>query len=356
MAMDVPLHPSVRLDRQPLHPSVRHLPPHVLRSPPKVSAATVATAAACARWARATRTMQLPATRGLHARAARVARRCEWPAGAGPDVPGCGMVSAGGVDPDRPKVNQDACYVAKLPDGRLQAMVLDGHGKKGHVVAGALKALLPALVAEGGDLSAAFRGSDAALRAAGLGRPAYASGAAAIAAVIRQGEAASPWEVQVACSGDCRAWLLEKLDGRWQGRAASEPSSCEAIAEKQRIEATGARVANGILWAGPIGVAMSRALGDLALRPFGLLAEPELSEFSDTTEGFLVLVSDGLSDVLSAADAAQIAASLEEDKSGLSIPEVLVAEARRRWQADLPLDVRIDDTTAVVIPLLSNID
>ncbi|CAJ1355538.1 unnamed protein product [Effrenium voratum] len=313
MAMDVPLHPSVRLDRQPLHPSVRHLPPHVLRSPTKVSAATVATAAACARWARATRTMQLPATRGLHARAARVARRCEWPAGAGPDVPGCGMVSAGGVDPDRPKVNQDACYVAKLPDGRLQAMVLDGHGKKGHVVAGALKALLPALVAEGGDLSAAFRGSDAALRAAGLGRPAYASGAAAIAAVIRQGEAASPWEVQVACSGDCRAWLLEKLDGRWQGRAASEPSSCEAIAEKQRIEATGARVANGILWAGPIGVAMSRALGSPA-------------------------VSDGLSDVLSAADAAQIAAASLEEASCMNLglgagePRFLARRAASRYR------------------------
>ncbi|CAE7777993.1 unnamed protein product [Symbiodinium sp. CCMP2592] len=86
----------------------------------------------------------------------------------------CGAASVGGYDPDRHKVNQDACYVEELPDGRLQAAVIDGHGKKGHVVSGALKELLPPLVVEqlatedaATSLVRAFEASDAALRTAG---------------------------------------------------------------------------------------------------------------------------------------------------------------------------------------------
>ncbi|CAE7219925.1 unnamed protein product [Symbiodinium natans] len=106
----------------------------------------------------------------------------EWPAGASPEQAetcGCGASSVGGCDPDRPKVNQDACYVEELPDGRLQAAVFDGHGKKGHVVSGALKALLPSLVAErmasegsgaSSALAQAFEASDGALRGGGAYR------------------------------------------------------------------------------------------------------------------------------------------------------------------------------------------
>eukprot|EP00438_Fugacium_kawagutii_P012125 Skav220374 [mRNA] locus=scaffold609:261412:264381:- [translate_table: standard] len=96
----------------------------------------------------------------------------DWEAGVGASVEGCGMVSLPGVDPDRPKVNQDACY----------AVVLDGHGKKGHVVSGALKALLPDLIQEqlstadtAAALCEAFKGTDAALRR-DVGQASRASG------------------------------------------------------------------------------------------------------------------------------------------------------------------------------------
>ncbi|CAK9080516.1 unnamed protein product, partial [Durusdinium trenchii] len=203
----------------------------------------------------------------------------EWPAGAGECLEDCGMVSLQGVDPDRPKDNQ--------------AVVLDGHGKKGHVVSGALKAFLPDLLTEqlaSGKhdiptaMRMAFMASDATLREKGVGQSAWASGAAALAAVVERG---ATWHIDVACAGDCHAWLLEKVEGRWRGSSISQASSCER--ERDRLEAAGARVSKGILWAGPIGVAMSRALGDLALRPFGLLCEPELQEISGQNEAFLCL-------------------------------------------------------------------
>ncbi|CAL1163534.1 unnamed protein product, partial [Cladocopium goreaui] len=270
----------------------------------------------------------------------------DWPAGAGASVEDCGMVSMQGADPDRPKVNQDACYVAELPNGSLQAVVLDGHGKKGHVVSGALKAFLPDLIEEqlaqlanacsgdiGSALCEAFRATDSVLRQNRVGQVARASGAAALAAIVERG---NKWTVHVACAGDCHSWLLEKVEGRWLGSSISQPSSCQR--ERERLEAAGGRVSDGVLWAGPIGVAMSRALGDLALRPFGLLSEPETWTISGGSESFLILVSDGVSDVLSP----QQCADLFDAEEPQSLAEDLAEAAREGWQAGLPMDVRID--------------
>ena len=181
-------------------------------------------------------------------------------------------------------------------DGRLQAVVLDGHGKQGHLVSEALMEALPELLASEA-LCEAFLQGDERLRPLPGAR---VSGAACIAALVACGDC---WQVEVACAGDCRAWLaLRSADG-WRGSEILAPSSCER--ERQRLEAAGGSVRQGVLWAGPIGVAMSRALGDHALRPFGLLAEPELSQRQGSLEAYLLLVTDGVSDVLTCEQCAQ---------------------------------------------------
>eukprot|EP00439_Symbiodinium_sp_Y106_P002006 s2293_g1.t1 len=272
----------------------------------------------------------------------------------------CGAASVGGYDPDRPKVNQDACYVEELPDGRLQAAIFDGHGKKGHVVSGALKELLPPLMVEqlatedaATSLVRAFEASDAALRTASVGTQARTSGAAAVAAIVEQGSDDKAWAASVACAGDSRAILVELDGGQCIARQLSETSSCERAEERERIEARGGAVRNGVAWAGPIGVAMSRALGDLVLRPFGVIATPEVSAASGTRAGFLLLVTDGISDVFSNDDAAQLVCDHLAEEAGdfTGACSKLVETARDRWQADLPIEVRIDDASAVLIPL-----
>ena len=66
------------------------------------------------------------------------------------------------------------------------------------------------------------------------------------------------------------------------------------------------------------GLAVSRALGDLHLREAGLISTPELSAWrtlNKTQDSFLVLVSDGATEVLSAAQICQIAAATASGKS-----------------------------------------
>ena len=60
------------------------------------------------------------------------------------------------------------------------------------------------------------------------------------------------------------------------------------------------------------GLAVSRALGDQHLRAAGLISMPEFSAWrtlNKQQDSFLVLVSDGATEVLSAAQICQIAAA-----------------------------------------------
>ena len=91
--------------------------------------------------------------------------------------------SRGGSDPDRPKMNQDASYVIQQEDGQLQAVVLDGHGKQGHLVSGAFRAVLLELLTSR-PLPEAFLQGDESLRTLPGAR---ASGAACIAALVARG-------------------------------------------------------------------------------------------------------------------------------------------------------------------------
>ncbi|OLQ04113.1 hypothetical protein AK812_SmicGene12865 [Symbiodinium microadriaticum] len=393
-----------------------------------------------------------------------------------------------------PQRCHDACYIEELPDGRLQAAVFDGHGKKGHVVSGALKELLPALVAEqletkdaATSLVRAFEASDAAL-----------PGAAAVAAIVEQGKSVTcemvkkavqarrrslekdlqnlrkydqvdkghakeldqkiavlekelarweskhcgpdpevdhireefaeaqqmldqkrtmkmvetstgeevhktifevadlidlsaavvawlvlrffavllqlvqfvgytrvqedtietrcqrerqmkqkcfglqtgsddkTWAACVACAGDSRAILVE-LDGdQCIARQLSETSSCERAEERERIETCCGRSERSALAANEKKSCVSAASG--------------------TRAGFLLLVTDGISDVLSNDDAAQLVCDHLAEEAGdfTGACSKLVEKARELWQAGLPIEVRIDDASAVLIPLQGN--
>lgn len=277
-----------------------------------------------------------------------------------------GAVCQGGEDPDQPKVNQDAFFVADAGPAWVQAAVLDGHGKKGQLVSGAIQASLSGLVIEElarcapeEALANAFVRADGALLATIGSTPARASGAACVAALIRRPSNGAGWEVVVANAGDCRAVLGRKVGEVWQAEALSRACTCRIPAEAARVQAAGGRLSDDglIVWAGPIGVAMSRALGDLALRPFGVICTPEVRRLRGEeaeTPCFLLLMSDGISDVVSDSEIVDITGRCwAETKSPQKATEVLVATARERWRAGLPLEVRIDDTTAVMVPIVT---
>eukprot|EP00928_Gymnodinium_smaydae_P100398 TRINITY_DN9840_c0_g1_i1.p2 TRINITY_DN9840_c0_g1~~TRINITY_DN9840_c0_g1_i1.p2 ORF type:complete len:343 (+),score=60.02 TRINITY_DN9840_c0_g1_i1:75-1031(+) len=175
----------------------------------------------------------------------------------------------------------------------------------------------------------------------------------------------------VANVGDSRA-VLGRCDTSRGGMSAVDlsldhkPSRTD---ERQRIIAAGGRVDQGcfpvgvgpggsIRWmkAGPErvmdrrgmgGLAVSRSLGDLSLRPF-VSSKPEVTERKlDQRDKLLVLGSDGIWDQLSSKEAIEIAAK-HQDPNAAAME--ITSAARKRWQAQTGGQMQ-DDITAVVVRL-----
>ena len=86
------------------------------------------------------------------------------------------------------------------------------------------------------------------------------------------------------------------------------------------------------------GLAVSRALGDLHLREAGLISTPELSAWqrlNRTQDSFLLLVSDGATEVLSAAQICQIAAATASGTL-FDLPQLKSHYVRRLSPRQLP--------------------
>ncbi len=105
---------------------------------------------------------------------------------------------------------------------------------------------------------------------------------------------------------------------------------------------------------------MTRALGDSVMARAGVIPTPEVTQLhlSDQVQSeggnelyrcLVLLASDGIFDVMSNEDAIHFLDDTITDTSTLDDAcSGLVQEARDKWQAGLPLDVKIDDTSAVV--------
>eukprot|EP00052_Salpingoeca_macrocollata_P019543 m.162359 g.162359 ORF g.162359 m.162359 type:complete len:121 (-) comp21001_c2_seq4:40-402(-) len=94
------------------------------------------------------------------------------------------------------------------------------------------------------------------------------------------------------------------------------------------------------------GLAISRAIGDVALSDSGVVATPEKIVKPITPEDrFVVMASDGVWDKLSNLEVVTIASHHHDPRKA---SEAVVKEARRRWEL---ADGYIDDITAVVVRL-----
>lgn len=371
--------------------------------------------------------------------------------------------SVAGSDPDSPgKVNQDACFhfattlckSNKYPKSSpfyICGGVLDGHGKKGHVLNQFLGEHLPRILEkklhkENEDaISIAGTGGDSmenilietfhqAHNAARKNEtvPAARSGTTCVTCVVD----ALSGVVYTANVGDSRAililqnpqWTLrsqEEVDSmeqqqqqqqqEWDSKKKSKykviPLSRETTTkdanERKRIEETeqGRIDGNGNVWYGPIGIAMTRALGDSVMAPAGILPTPQVTSFdyatfcattpttNATTDNAttpstsihktqkvrVLIATDGIFDVMTNEEAVEIlcnqlegheqpqeeqyeyssssssyssSSSSSTSSSYSSLEKAclhLIMQARQKWQNDLLLDVRVDDATVVVL-------
>eukprot|EP00096_Caligus_rogercresseyi_P009619 TRINITY_DN3291_c0_g1_i1.p1 TRINITY_DN3291_c0_g1~~TRINITY_DN3291_c0_g1_i1.p1 ORF type:complete len:350 (+),score=77.95 TRINITY_DN3291_c0_g1_i1:25-1074(+) len=161
------------------------------------------------------------------------------------------------------------------------------------------------------------------------------TGSTATLALIRDG-----YELVVAHVGDSRAILCRDGDSKTltSDHCPSRPD------EKERIKSLG-----GTVVADEIGrhlvnkrLSMSRSLGDFELRPFGVISEPDITRLriKHSKDQFLVLVTDGITFVLSDKEIVETIKSFSEPQEAA---EKLVDQALLYGSED--------NLTAVILPL-----
>ncbi|PVU94040.1 hypothetical protein BB561_002834 [Smittium simulii] len=108
-------------------------------------------------------------------------------------------------------------------------------------------------------------------------------------------------QIMVANCGDTKAILCDTIDGGY-ARALTKPHNPSLLSEKTRLEKYGTLISVDSYGEERVMsmVANTRAFGDWLLKPFGIIAEPEITTTSITTTdaAFLVIVCDGVTDVM----------------------------------------------------------
>jgi serine/threonine protein phosphatase PrpC len=124
------------------------------------------------------------------------------------------------------------------------------------------------------------------------------------------------------------------------------------VDERARINRSGGRVVNGNVFYGPVGIAMTRALGDAVMLRAGVLPIPMVTrhEVVRATHSPLYICAgtDGVFDVLSSNQIFQLIADGSDERSLHDAVALVCQSARDAWLADLPIEPKVDDITCVI--------
>jgi len=266
------------------------------------------------------------------------------------------------------KINQDRGGVA-FPYGNCPRTALfaayDGHGDGGeHVAQYALHEVQRRLEIHpkfASDVAQAFRDTfvevDQDLATIPEIEPLYA-GATAIVVLLREKT------LTIANAGDSRAVLARRRSsGDKSLRLTTDLSvdqNPDSPGEQERIEAAGGFISpppepglSARVWLDPeytqIGLAMGRSIGDHAVKPVGVIAEPEVTshELSDEDE-FMIIATDGVWEFVTSEEAVEIVARhLDAGEGASRACQCLIEEAAGKWH-DIEGEYR-DDITALVV-------
>lgn len=192
-------------------------------------------------------------------------------------------------------------------------------------------------------------------------------GTTALAALLRGNQ------VWVANAGDSRCVLASKsVGGAWNKEVyggikvndLSTDQKPNSPGEQERIKHSGgyirlpdspdlpARVYPPHMVDEYPGLAVSRAIGDYALKDSGVIASPEVKVYDlNDDDLFMILASDGIWEFISSQEAAEIVwGVLQEGGDATKATEILVENASDRWQKEEGGHYR-DDITAIVVAL-----
>jgi serine/threonine protein phosphatase PrpC len=193
----------------------------------------------------------------------------------------------------------------------------------------------------------------------------------------------APLHVYTAAVGDSRAIVISVRHRRqsnptrtdvWTVQPLTTPTTVQAMpTERYRInqcECEGARIdSSGNVFYGPVGIAMTRSLGNTVMLRAGVvplpivtrhvLTPPTIDEDNDsqppsnngsTMSYFVCAGTDGVFDVLSHDDIVEILkATIVSNQSLNDAAAEICRLARLAWLAGLPIETKVDDATFVIL-------
>mmetsp|Transcript_10779 Transcript_10779/g.26116 ORF Transcript_10779/g.26116 Transcript_10779/m.26116 type:complete len:396 (-) Transcript_10779:778-1965(-) len=279
------------------------------------------------------------------------------PSLAAKSIPGVEPVPGGSVS----KINQDRAIAVYpyLNDPKCALLgVFDGHGRQGDHVSAFVKENFASLLERhvlvltkpAIALKEVYVECDEELAASTI--EASVSGSTAVTCLVRD------QTYYVANAGDSRAVI-----GRWKagkkGMMAHDLSfdqKPDTPAEMKRIIAAGGHVtpsgANGSparVWHNFRGLAMARSIGDHNASSVGVIAEPEVHQYTfQSDDGILIMGSDGVWELLESQQVMDIAMQHYEEPA-MDIVDAIIEAAAYQWKLEEG-DYR-DDISCIVLKL-----
>eukprot|EP00929_Paragymnodinium_shiwhaense_P117840 TRINITY_DN8917_c0_g1_i1.p1 TRINITY_DN8917_c0_g1~~TRINITY_DN8917_c0_g1_i1.p1 ORF type:complete len:533 (+),score=118.55 TRINITY_DN8917_c0_g1_i1:91-1689(+) len=270
------------------------------------------------------------------------------------------------------KLGQDNFSVSFLSDGWEAVCVMDGHGPEGHWPSLRAVRTCPVLLQNGECARMLRKGAvvpalarcfeiceeDLEIEAVKDNIMLMDSGCTAVCAVRNK---SSP-TVWVAWAGDSRTILIVPGSGCVRETEDHKTSIPE---ERKRVEELGCEIEEcpvsdteiieriNIAGTGYPGITMSRSLGDLCVKPYGVIATPQVVQWSydDMPGAMLLAASDGVWEFIDSQQAAKIILDeLEAGRSRQEAVEVLLAASQELWDENEGGQY-CDDITAVLWPL-----
>jgi serine/threonine protein phosphatase PrpC len=206
-----------------------------------------------------------------------------------------------------------------------------------------------------------FLGVDASLHEEVLIEPLYA-GTTACVALLREDK------LVLANAGDSRAVLARRTKNKgdgggydgWEALDLTKDQNPDLPAEQARIENMGGYVSpppepglSARVWLDmdctQIGLAMSRSIGDHAVKKIGVIAEPVVSYHDITADDdFVIFATDGVWEFVTSEEAVRVV-SENMNRGATRACQALIEAAAAKWH-DEEGDYR-DDITALVVRL-----
>lgn len=205
--------------------------------------------------------------------------------------------------------------------GGLFGGVYDGHGgaETADLVAESLHRAFLAAIANGRSAEEAFRYAYDLVDREALSAT---SGATAVAFFL------AGRHLVVANVGDGRAVIVRKSDHRLLTR----DHRLDDAEERRRIIEAGGEIEGPYVIRSGAGLMVTRSLGDTMFRPAGVIPSPDVISYSVTLDDLCLVVGcDGLWDVLSTAEVAQMARPVS---SAQAVADILARAVRARHGRD----------------------